>query len=59
MTLFGNRVFEEVIKDLKIILDLTVGSKSNDWCPLKKKGKYAATNQNIRMPSEAGRGKEG
>ena len=33
MTLFGNRVFEEVIKDLKNILDLRVGSKSNDWYP--------------------------
>lgn len=33
MALFGNRVFEEVIKDLKNMLDLRVGSKSNDRYP--------------------------
>ena len=38
MTLFGNRVFEEVIKDLKIILDLRVGSKIQWLVSLKEKG---------------------
>ena len=38
MTLFGNRVFEEVIKDLKIILDLRVGSQIQWLVSLKEKG---------------------
>ena len=53
MTLFGNRVFTDVISYVKMKPYYTkVGPKSKEWCSYKKRSRHTETQVEGKTPCE-------